>query len=92
MMESTSVLVNKLCLRIALGNDQSEDLGVGDIVLGMMYKQISQVFNILFDWRTFSRGGTFITADNRVKAWVILRNYCRMPGSPFLDISEGWRT
>ena len=68
MMESTSVLVNKLCLRIARGNDQSEDLGVGDIVLGMMYKQISQVFNILFDWRTFSRGATFITADNRVNA------------------------
>ena len=67
MMESTSILVNKLCLRIARGNDQSEDLGVGDIVLGMMYKQISQIFNILFDWRTFSRGGTFITADNRVK-------------------------
>lgn len=67
MMESTSILVNKLCLRIARGNDQSENLGVGDIVLGMLYKQISQIFNILFDWRTFSRGGTFITADNRVK-------------------------
>ena len=47
MLESTSILVNKLCLRITRGNDASEDMGVGDIVLGMMYKQISDVFNIL---------------------------------------------
>ena len=70
MLESTSILVNKLCLRITRGNDASEDMGVGDIVLGMMYKQISDVFNILFDWRTFSQGGTFITADNRVRGII----------------------
>ena len=44
MMESTSILVNKLCLRIARGNDQSEDLGVGDIVLGMMFR-LENVFS-----------------------------------------------
>lgn len=70
MLESTSILVNKLCLRITRGNDASEDMGVGDIVPGMMYKQISDVFNILFDWRTFSQGGTFITADNRVRGII----------------------
>jgi len=70
MLESTSILVNKLCLRITKGNDASEDMGVGDIVLTMMYKQISEVFNILFDWRTFSQGGTFITTDNRVRGII----------------------
>jgi len=67
MLETSNVLVNKLCMRIVRGDDTSEDLGVGDIVLGMLYKQIGQIFDIIFDWRTFSRGGSFITTDNRVK-------------------------
>ena len=67
MLETSNVLVNKLCMRIVRGDDTSGDLGVGDIVLGMLYKQIGQIFDIIFDWRTFSRGGSFITTDNRVK-------------------------
>ena len=67
MLETSNVLVNKLCMRIVRGDDTSGDLGVGDIVLGMLYKQIGQIFDIIFDWRTFLRGGSFITTDNRVK-------------------------
>lgn len=66
MLEIGNRLVNKLMMRIVRGNTAHSQLEVGDIVLGLLYRQIRDTFDVMMDWRAFSRGGSFASADSNV--------------------------
>ena len=61
MLEIGNKLVNKLVLRVTRNEPSEKDLEVGDIVIGLLYRQIGKAFDMILDWRTFAHGGAFAT-------------------------------
>lgn len=66
MLEVANTLVNKLSMKIVRSSKTSPDTDVGDIVLNLLYRQISDATDAVIDWRAFSQGGTITAANGRV--------------------------
>lgn len=67
MLDISHELVNKLTLNIIRHPDSDSKIGVAELVKGIIYDRLTELYNLSADWRAFAGGGKFSTSDEIVK-------------------------
>lgn len=56
MLDISHELVNKLTLNIIRHPDSDSKIGVAELVKGIIYDRLTELYNLSADWRAFAGG------------------------------------
>lgn len=67
MLDISHELVNKLTLRIVRHPDSDSDISVAELVKGILYDRLAELYHLSANWHAFAGGGKFAASDEIVK-------------------------
>lgn len=71
MLDISHTLVHKLTMQIVRRQEGSLEIGVADLVKGVLYDRLAEIYHLNSDWRFFAVGGKLTSAEDVLKGQTV---------------------
>ena len=71
MLDISHTLVHKLTMQIVRRQEGSSEICVADLVKGVLYDRLAEIYHLNSDWRFFAVGGKLTSAEDVLKVQTV---------------------
>lgn len=71
MLDVSHTLINKLTIKISRNTTLNSSISAADMVKGILYDRLVEIYHLASEWNAFSKGGKLISEDDVLKGQVV---------------------